>query len=127
MHTSTCFRQTILVIFGLAPALAFAQTNSEKIKASWVVERMESEKNSPQAVKAQQELTGYCLTFGDAEVVISKRTEAGDSVTKRGEYTVSGNSITLGKDQATILLLSGNDLTIKVPGQYILYLKKLQQ
>lgn len=125
MCTYISFRQFILVIFGLAPALAFAQTNTEKIKAKWIVEKMVTEKNTPGDMKVSQEMRGYCFSFGDEEVVISKRTETGDSVIKRGDYAVSGNSITLGKDQATILLLSGNDLTIKVPGQYTLYLKKL--
>jgi len=125
MRTSVHFRQTILVIFGLAPALAFAQTNTEKIKAKWIVEKMETEKNTPQAVKAGQELQGYCLTFGEGELLISKRTATGDSVIKRGPYAVTGNALRFGKDQAQILSLSGNDLTVKVPGQYILYLKKL--
>ncbi len=115
----------IIALIALAPVLTHAQTNTEKIKATWVVERFEPEKNTPQAIQAKQELTGVCLIFGKEELTITRKTETGDSILKKGPYVVSGNSITLGKSQATILTLSGKQLTIQVPKQGVLYLAKM--
>ena len=125
MSTSVYSRQTFLAIILLTSTFAFAQTNTEKIKAKWSVEKFEVEKNTPQAIKANQDLQGVCLTFDTKEIVITKKTETRDSVIKRGQYFVSGNSLTLGKDQADILLLSEKQLTIKISGQGILYLTKM--
>jgi len=125
MSTSIYLRQTILAILILTFTSAFAQTNTEKIKAKWNIDRFEVEKNTPQAIKAKQDLQGICLTFGNDELVISKKTETGYNVIKRGPYFVSGNSVTIGKDQANILTLSEKNLTIKISGQGVLYLTKM--
>lgn len=125
MSTSVYSRQTFLAILLLTSTFAFAQTNTEKIKAKWSVEKFEVEKNTPQSIKANQDLQGVCLTFDTKEIVITKKNETRDSVIKRGQYFVSGNSLTLGKDQADILLLSEKQLTIKISGQGILYLTKM--
>ena len=125
MRTLLNFRQTIFFIFSLSPILSFAQTNTEKIKAKWSIEKYEVEKNTPQALKAKQDLQGVYLTFTNEELVISKQTATSDSIIKRGQYILSGNTITLGKDQADILLLSDLDLMIKIPIQGVLYLKKV--
>ena len=125
MSPSIYLRQTILAILILTFTSAFAQTNTEKIKAKWNIDRFEVEKNTPQAIKAKQDLQGVCLTFGNDELVISKKTETGYNVIKRGPYFVSGNSVTIGKDQANILTLSEKNLTIKISGQGVLYLTKM--
>jgi hypothetical protein len=125
MNTSFYFRHTFLAILLLSSTFVFAQANSEKIKAKWSIEKFEVEKNTPQAIKAKQDLQGVCLTFTTEELVVSKKTETADSVIKRGPYSVSGNSLTIGKDQADILLLSEKQLTIKIPGQGVLYLTKM--
>jgi hypothetical protein len=125
MSTSIYLRQTILAILILTFTSAFAQTNTEKIKAKWNIDRFEVEKNTPQTIKAKQDLQGICLTFGNDELVISKKTDTGYDVIKRGPYFVSGNSLTIGKDQANILSLSEKNLTIKISGQGVLYLTKM--
>lgn len=125
MRTSIYYRQTILAILILASTFSYGQTNTEKIKAKWSVDKFEVEKNTPQAVKAKQDLHGVYLTFGNDELVISKKTETGDSIIKRGKYFITGNSVTIGKDQADILELSGNHLAIKISGQGVLYLTKM--
>ena len=115
----------MLVVFILAYTFTFAQTNTEKIKAKWVVEKFEAEKNTSEANQAKQELLGVYLTFDKEELTISRKTETCDSVIKKGPYLISGNSLTIGKGRADILLLSDNRLTIKIPKQGILYLVKL--
>lgn len=124
MNTSVYFRQIFLAILLLASSFTFAQLNTEKIKAKWSVEKFDAEKNTPQAIKAKQDLQGVCLTFANEELIISRETETCDSVIKRGQYFVSGNSLTVGKDQADILLLSEKQLTIKIAGQGVLFLAK---
>jgi len=124
MRTSVYLPQTILVILILASTFAYAQTNTDKLKAKWIVEKFEIEKNTTQAEKVIQDLQGVCLTFGNKELIISKKSETGDSVIKRGQYSISGNSITLGKDQADILVLSETQLALKISGQGVLYLTK---
>jgi len=124
MKASTLLRQPILIILTFAASFTYAQGNNDKIIAKWSLDKFEVEKNTPQAVKAQQELQGTFLTFGD-ELVISKKTEGGEQVIKKGQYSVSGTSITLGKDQAEILELSEKKLTIKIPTQGVLYLTKM--
>jgi len=125
MSNPPFFRHTILFVFILVPGFVFSQVNIEKIKAKWSIEKFETDRNTAQAIKAKQDLVGVYLTFENTELVISKRTATCDSMIKKGQYFVSGNSITLGKDKADILLLSDNDLTIKIPGQGILYLKRM--
>ena len=125
MSTFVYSRQTFLAIILLTSTFAFAQTNTEKIKAKWSVEKFEVEKNTPQSIKANQDLQGVCLTFDTKEIVITKKTETRDSVIKRGQYFVSGNSLTLGNAQADILLLAEKQLRIKISGQGILYLTKM--
>ncbi len=126
MSTYVYLRQTILAVLILTSTFAFAQRNAEKIKAKWNIEKFEVEKNTPQAIKAKQDLQAVSLMFGNEELVISKKTETGDDVIKRGQYLVSGNSLTIGNDQADILLLSEKHLTIKISGQGVLYLTKQQ-
>ena len=125
MSASFYFRHTFFTILLLCSTLTFAQTNADKIKAKWIVEKFEVKKNTPQTIKASQDLQGVCLTFSNEELVISKKTETCDSVIKRGPYLLSGNIITLGKDQANILLLSEQRLTINIPGQGVLLLVKM--
>jgi hypothetical protein len=125
MNTSAHFRPAFLAILLFTSTFAFGQTNTEKIKAKWSVQKFEPEKNTTQAVKAKQDLQDVCLTFANEELVISKRTETSDSVIKRGQYFISGNSLTIGKDHADILLLSEKQLTIKISGQGVLYLTKM--
>lgn len=104
---------------------SFAQSNSEKIKAKWIIEKFEVEKNTPNAIQAQKDLQGVCLTFGDEQLIISKMTETCEDVINKGPYLLSGNSLTIGKDQADVILLSQKQLSIKIPGQGILYLSKM--
>lgn len=125
MKTSTFLRQAVLIMFTFTNSFAYAQDNNEKIQAKWSVDKFEIEKNTPQAVKAQQALQGTYLTFGNGELVISKKTETGESIIKKGQYSISGNSLTLGKDPANILMLSDKLLTIKIPNQGILFLTRL--
>ena len=125
MSTYTSFRRSLLAVFTLASAFTYAQTNAERIKAKWLVENFEVEKDTPQAAQAKKELLGAYLTFDEKELTISRKTEAGESVLKKGEFLLSGNSLTLGKDQAVIILLSEKQLTIKIPNQGVLYLSKL--
>ena len=128
MRSATYFRHALLATLILTSTVALAQTNTEKIKAKWSVEKFEPEKNTPQAAKAIQELEGVCLTFGNEEMVVSKKTGTCEDVIKKGSYSVSGNSVTIGKDEehpAEILILSEKRLTIKIPTQGILYLVRL--
>ncbi len=125
MKSTISFRSFLFLMLMTTTATTYAQSNTEKIKAKWSVERFEIEKNTPQAVNAQQQLQGAFLTFGDEELVISKKTEAGEAVLNKGPYFISENSVTLGKDRADILLLSEKQLTIKIPNQGILYLSKM--
>ncbi len=124
MIASIFLRQALLIILTLTASFAYAQANNDKIKAKWVVDKFEVEASTPQAVKARQELQGSFLTFGD-ELVISKSTNQGELVIKKGQYIVSGTSITLEKDEAEIIELSEKHLTIKIPKQGILYLTKM--
>jgi hypothetical protein len=124
---TTYFRHALLATFILISTLAFAQTNTEKIKGKWSIDKFETDKNTPQAVKAREEMKGVYLTFGNGEVVITKKTEGCEDFMKKGPYSISANSIILGKDQdaAEILLLSEKNITIKIPGQGVLYLVKI--
>ena len=125
MRIFISFRYAFLVIFSLTSIITYAQTNTEKIKAKWCVERFEVEKITPESSKAQQDLLSVYLTFNDKELVISKKTEANDNIIKRGQYSLSGNILKIGEDQADILLLSEQYLTIKIPRQGILYLRRI--
>lgn len=125
MNTLIYIRLSILVVVTFVSSLTCAQTNAEKIKAKWVVEKFETEKNTPQAIQAKQDLEGSYLAFEKDELTITKKTESGESLIKRGQYLVLDNSLTLGKDQATILELSEKHLTIQIPNQGILYLAKM--
>lgn len=124
MKSFSYLHLVIVTIFTFVTSLAFGQDNSEKIKAKWLVDKFEIEKSTPQAIKAQQEMQGTFLTFG-TELLISKKVEGVETVIKKGQYFISGNVLTLGKDQAEILELSENKMTIKIPGQGILYLSKI--
>lgn len=125
MKTSALLRLTSLIVFTFGTTFTFAQDNLEKIKAKWSVDKFEAKENTPQAVKAEKELLGIYFTFGNEELLITKKTETGESVVKKGQYTVSGNLITLGNDQADILFLNDKCLTIKIPNQGILYLARM--
>jgi hypothetical protein len=125
MKTFTRLTLLTLVLFAKNPTLSFAQDNSAKIKGKWVVEKFEASKDSLQAGKASQDLLGLYLTFDEKELIISKKSEDGESPVKRGQYFISGNSLTVGKDQAEIILLSETHLTISIPRQGILHLKRL--
>lgn len=123
MKNFSFLRQTVLVVLILVSSLAYAQENNKKIKTTWCVDKFEIEKTSPEAIKAQQALQGAYLTFSD-ELLISKENETGEVVIKKGPYFITGNNITLGNDQAEILELSENKLTIRIPNQGVLYLTK---
>ncbi len=125
MNTPIYFRLSILAAATFVSSLTYAQTNAEKIKAKWIVEKFETEKNTPQAIQAKQDLEGSYLTFEKDELTITKKTESGESLIKKGQYLVLNNSLTLGKDQATILELSEKHLTIQIPKQGTLYLTKM--
>ncbi len=125
MNTLIYVRLSILAVVTFVSSLTYAQTNAEKIKAKWVVEKFETEKNTPQAIQAKQDLEGSYLAFEKDELTITKKTGSGESLIKRGQYLVLDNSLTLGKDQATILELSEKHLTIQIPNQGILYLAKM--
>lgn len=124
MKTSSFLRLVVITFFTLVTSLAFGQDNYEKIKAKWHVDKFDIEKSVPQAIKAQQEMQDTYLTFGK-ELLISKKIEGVETVIKKGQYFIAGNVLTLGKDQAEILELSENKMTIKIPGQGILYLSKI--
>jgi len=124
MYTSSYFRSAILPIFIFISGYASAQVDTGKIKTSWTIDKFEVERSTAQIAKVQQELQGVYLTFGSKELVISKKTGSGDSLVKKGSYFLSGNTLTLGKDQAEILELSEKNLTLKIPGG-ILYLSKM--
>ncbi|MEO5947415.1 MAG: hypothetical protein ABIP79_11415 [Chitinophagaceae bacterium] len=126
MRASDYLRHTILIVLIFASTYAYAQTNNDKLKAKWIVEKFEVEKNTPQAVKAIQNLQGVSLTFVNEELIISKKSETGEIVIKRGGYSVAGNLINLGNDHAEILVLSETSLAIKISGQGVLYLTKNQ-
>jgi hypothetical protein len=125
MKTSTCLTLLTLLLFVQAPILSLAQDNSTKIKGKWIVEKFEPAKDTSQAAKASQDLVGLYLTFDESELIITKKTEDSESQIKRGQYLISGNSLTLGKDQAEIVSISNTNLTISIPRQGILHLKKL--
>lgn len=123
MKNFSFLHKAFLLALIFATSLAYAQDNQKKIKAKWSVDKFDIEKKSPDAIKAQQALEGTYLTFSD-ELVISKENETGEGVIKKGPYFITGNNITLGKEQGEILELSENRLTIKIPNQGILYLTK---
>jgi hypothetical protein len=125
MRAHIYLRSIILAILVFTFASSNAQNNPEKIKAVWSLDKFETEKNTPQAIKATKNLEGLQITFGKAELVISKKTPTGDTVIKKGLYSISGNIIILGKDQAEILVLSEDRLNIKIKGQGIIYLTRL--
>lgn len=113
------------MMFLVASITGFAQNNGQGIKGKWIVEKFQAEANSLQSAKTARDLTGLYLTFGDEELTISRKSQTGDSIIKRGPYSVSENTVMLGKDQAEIILLSNTHLTIKLPGQGMLFLRKL--
>lgn len=125
MNTPIYLRLSVIIVTVFASPLTYAQTNAEKIKAKWMVENFVTEKNTAQAIQAKQELSGVYLTFENNELIITKKTETGDSLIKKGQYSVLNNSLTLGKDQAVILELSEKHLTIQIPKQGVLYLTKM--
>jgi hypothetical protein len=125
MTVSRFSRLLFLLILLFPASIAFGQENAEKIKARWSLDKFEPEGNSPGALKAKEELQDVFLTFSKDELIISKKTENGDKVIKKGEYAVSGNSVILGKDKAEIILLSEKQLTIKIPGQGLMYLTRI--
>lgn len=125
MRSPIYLRLSMLALIVLAFATTHAQTNADKIKAKWLVEKFDAEKNTAQAIKASQALAGVSLSFEQEELIITKKTETGDSVIKRGPYSIAGNMLTLGKDSATIVELSEKQLTIQIPNQGLLYLLKM--
>lgn len=125
MKYSSLFRRLIVVAFALVATTAYAQDNKEKIKAKWAVVKFEIAEDKHPAPLTLQDLQEAILTFGDAEVMISKKTSDGETVIKKGTYSVAENSITLGKDKAEIIALSEKRLTIRIPNQGILYLIKM--
>lgn len=123
MQTIIMPRLIAISIFMFATSFTFGQDYKVKIKAKWIVNKFECEKNTPEAIKAQKEIEFTYLTFGD-ELLISKKIDGVETVIKRGLYSVSGSSLTLGKDEAIILELSENKMSIKISGQGILHLSK---
>jgi hypothetical protein len=123
MSSATFSKTGIFLLLIMISTCVFAQTNADKIKGTWVVEKMEPVKQTAQSRKAQQELQGMYLTFGTEEVTISKKTA--DSVLKKGAYSILGSTLTFGKDEATIVLLDDKNLNINIPSQGILYLLRL--
>jgi hypothetical protein len=125
MKFSIYLRLSIILVIFFTFTSTYAQTNSDKIKAKWVVEKFDIEKNTPQAIQAKQELLGLCLNFENEELIIARRTEKGDSIIKKGPYLISGNTLTLGKGPAAIYTLTEKELVIQIPRQGVLYLTKL--
>jgi predicted fused transcriptional regulator/phosphomethylpyrimidine kinase len=125
MTVSRFSRLLFLLILLFSASIAFGQENAEKIKARWSLDKFDPEGNSPGALKAKEELQDVFLTFSKDQLIISRKTENGDVVIKKGEYAVSGNSVILGKDKAEIILLSEKQLTIKIPGQGLMYLTRI--
>lgn len=125
MSSATFSKTGIFLLLIMISTCVFAQTNADKIKGTWVVEKMEPVKQTAQSRKAQQELQGMYLTFGTEEVTISKKTATADSVLKKGAYSILGSTLTFGKDEATIVLLDDKNLNINIPSQGILYLLRL--
>jgi hypothetical protein len=126
MTVSRFSRLLFLLILLFSASIAFGQENAEKIKARWSLDKFDPEGNSPGALKAKEELQDVFLTFSKDQLIISRKTENGDVVIKKGEYAVSGNSVILGKDKAEIILLSEKQLTIKIPGQGLLHLTRVE-
>jgi hypothetical protein len=125
MTVSRFSRLLFLLILLFSASIAFGQENAEKIKARWSLDKFDPEGNSPGALKAKEELQDVFLTFSKDQLIISRKTENGDVVIKKGEYAVFGNSVILGKDKAEIILLSEKQLTIKIPGQGLMYLTRI--
>ena len=125
MSCSVYLRQLIPAVLILASSIIYAQTDTEKIKAKWIIDKFESERNTAETDQTKKDLSGVCLTFKNDELTITRKTATGDSLIKTGPYFISGNSITLGKNQANILLLSEEHLTIQIPKQGTLYLIKM--
>ena len=125
MKSSILFRLILILLLVSITTLTHAQSETGRIKAKWSVDRFEVENTTPQAVNAQKLLEGAYLTFGEKELVISKKTDAGEIVLNKGPYLISENSVTLGNDKADIILLSEKHLTVKIPNQGTLYPTKL--
>lgn len=119
------YRHSILILFIVAFTTLNAQTNKERIQGKWIVEKFQVEKNTPEALQAQKEIIGLCLTFEDQVMILTRKTETGDSMIKKGQYLISENSLTIGSDKADVLFLSDTQLKIIIPKQGVLYLTKL--
>jgi hypothetical protein len=125
MRNSTCWKSIAFVFFVFLNTSIFGQINISQLKGKWEVEKFDEAKASDQEIQAKKDLVGICLTFHDEQMIVSKRTAIGDSVIKKGSYFLSGDTILIGKDRATILLLSQRNLKILIPRQGTLYLTKM--
>ena len=118
-------RSLIVVSITFITSLTYGQTNADKIQAKWVVEKIDPTDNRPQSKQAKEDLLGVYLIFGNDELLITKKTDTGENLIKKGSYSITDNILTLGKDKAMILELSDKRLTIQIPRQGTLYLAKM--
>ncbi|MDB5200946.1 MAG: hypothetical protein JWQ27_355 [Ferruginibacter sp.] len=125
MKAAVFFRIPIFILFVLISGAACAQANNELAATSWSVKKATSTKTNVSSAKLQQELNGVLLTFATNEVTVSRRTGTTDTLIKKGNYSVSGNVISLGKNKASYAR-DGDHLTITVANQGIFYLEKVK-
>lgn len=125
MRNSTYWKCAASVFFVLLNTSLFGQINVSQLKGKWEVEKFDEAKPNAQAIQAKKDLIGICLTFQDEQLIVSKRNSSGDSVIKKGSYFLSGDTLLIGSDRATILLLSQKNLKIQIPSQGALYLTKM--
>src|SRR5437868_11390503 len=114
MNATACFRHVALSIAVFVSTASFAQTNEQMIKGKWRVDKLEIEKNTPDALRAKQEVENTLFDFGNKELVISKRIGAGETVIKKGPYGILGYTLILGKDEGEIITISERQLTVKI-------------
>ena len=101
------------------------QVNYSQIKGRWAVEKLEEITPGPKTSEVKKRLEGLCLTFHEDQLVISKTNASCDSVIKAGSYSLTNDTLRIGNDQATILVLTQSRLKIQIPRQGILHLTRM--
>jgi len=125
MKLSALLPKLFICVFLVVGGSSFAQLPQEKILGNWKLEKFEFEKPSRDSQRIEKELENVTIRFDRDCVIISKMKNGVEQFIKSGSYSIDGDKLTLGKDQAPVLLLNSEQLKIKVPGQGVLYFLKI--
>lgn len=124
MTNSRILQWILTPCFVLISNLIFSQAHTQFLQGEWKFEKIELEKEVSNGSQVQKDLAGIFLNFQGPELVIFKKTSTGDSILKRGLYSVDGDKLVIGKDRANIVRLDQKQFVVRIPREGLLYLRK---